>query len=141
MYIYTTTVRLQDTDATGVLYFSQQLKLSLEAFEQLLKEGGFSLRALLTSPYLLPIVHVESDYKKPLRVDDEIEIRLHVEKIGTSSFTIQYQIWDIKEMHEAGSAKIVHVVMLKETGKSTPIPEALLTLLHSFQQALSASVD
>ena len=33
MFIYRTHLRLRDTDATGVMYFSEQFKFALEAFE------------------------------------------------------------------------------------------------------------
>ncbi len=139
MFIYKTTVRLQDTDATGVIYFSQMQKLCLEAFEEKLKQGGFSLRSLIDSPYLLPIVHAEADYLSALRVDEEILIYVSVSKRGTSSFTLQYELYKEKTMECAGKASIVHVAVFKEGFKSTPIPECLLKILEELSMQACAA--
>ena len=125
MYRYQARVHLRNTDATGVIYFSDQLNLAMEAFENFLRKGAFSLKEILASSYLMPIVHAESDYLSPLTVDDEIEIVLYLDKIGNSSFTISYDFFHRKSSSLAGTAKITHVVTLKETKKSTPIPEDL----------------
>jgi YbgC/YbaW family acyl-CoA thioester hydrolase len=128
MFIYRTTVRLKDTDATGVLYFSEQFKFCLEAFEEFLKEAGYPLQKLIhTSPYLIPIVHAEGDYFAPLLVDDEIEVHLSVSRIGTSSFTLSYLLH--KQNAPVGKVSIVHTSMSRSTKKSIPLPQELLDLL------------
>lgn len=138
MYRYQTTIYLKDTDATGVIYFSEQLKLALQAFESFLRPSHFSLKGLINSSYLLPIVHVESDYLAPLTVDDEVDVILYLHKIGTSSFTLSCDFFNKTNAILAGTAKITHVVTLKETKKSTPIPDELrvilLTLLPSLKE-------
>src|ERR1700735_4955363 len=90
MFIYHTQVRLKDTDATGVLFFTEQFRMASEAFEEFLKDRGFSLKQLLESSYLMPIVHAEGDYFAPLIVGDELEISLRVLKLGTSSVTLEF---------------------------------------------------
>ena len=129
MYRYQTRVHLHDTDATGVIYFSQQLNLAMQAFENFLRQGPFSLKDILASPYLLPIVHAEADYLSPLTVDNELDIVLYLHKMGTSSFTISYDFFYRTSSILAGTAKITHVLPLKESKKSTPIPEELRGIL------------
>jgi len=129
MFRYQTTIYLKDTDATGVIYFSEQLKLALQAFETFLRPSHFSLKELLDSSYLLPIVHAEADYLAPLTVDDEVDVILYLDKIGTSSFTLSYDFFNKTSAILAGTAKITHVTILKETKKSTPIPSELRVIL------------
>ena len=125
MFVYSTVIHLRDTDATGVLYFSEQLRMALEAFEAFLTERGFSLRKVIESAYLMPIVHASSDYFAPLKVGDRVEITLKVAKVGTSSVTLQYSFYDPDRQLMVGKAEIVHVLVLKETGAATPIPDFL----------------
>lgn len=128
MHVYKTRIHLRDTDATGVLYFAEQFRLCLEAFENFLGEAGLPLQALIDeSSFLLPIVHAESDYSLPLYAGDEISISLSVGKMGTTSFTLTYQLF--KQGEPAGRASIVHVTVSQETQKPTPIPAKLLELL------------
>jgi len=131
MFVYPTQVRLKDTDATGVLYFTEQFRMALEAFEEFLKDRGFSLKQLLQSSYLMPIVHAEGDYLAPLTVGDEVEIILRVIQLGTSSVTLEFSFHDPHRKVVVGKVQIVHVVIEKETRAPVPIPGFLRTILES----------
>jgi 1,4-dihydroxy-2-naphthoyl-CoA hydrolase len=130
MFIYRTQVRLKDTDATGVLYFAEQFRMALEAFEEFLKERGFSLKQLLESAYLMPIVHAEADYFAPLTIGDNLEISFHVAKIGTSSVTLEYTFHDPDRKSDVGKVQIVHVVVDREKRTPVPIPDVLQAILE-----------
>jgi 1,4-dihydroxy-2-naphthoyl-CoA hydrolase len=123
MFAYSRTIRLKDTDATGLLYFAQQLHLAMEAFEEFLSSRGSPLSSLMTSAYLLPVVHAESDYKAPLRVGDLIEVSIRGIVLGDSSVTVDYGFARAGE--EVGTARLVHVLVDKATGRSTAIPPQL----------------
>ena len=136
MFSYRTEIHLRDTDATGVLYFAEQFRLALEAFEHFLKERGLSLNTLIkTHPFLMPIVHAEGDYFAPLEVGDKIEIFPTLAKIGTSSFSIHFRF--VKQDQEVGKVSIVHVVVDKKTRKSVPMPDSLREILHKLPELQS----
>lgn len=139
MFIYKRKVRLNDTDATGVLYFAEQFKMASEAFEELLKEKGVSLRDLLATSYLMPVVHAEGDYLKPVFVGDELEITLRVVYIGTSSVTLQCIFRNLENKIEVGKTEIVHVVVDREKRTSVPIPPFLRDILEKTLKTVSAS--
>ncbi len=130
MFTYQFQVRLQDTDATGVLYFTRQFQMAMEAFEEFLKHRGYSLRQLLESNYLMPVVHAEGDYLAPVMVGDVLEVRLRVGRMGQSSLTLDYQIHDESRGSDVGKVQIVHVVVDKQTRESVPIPDFLRGLLQ-----------
>lgn len=130
MFTYQFQVRLQDTDATGVLYFTRQFQMAIEAFEEFLKHRGYSLRQLLESNYLMPVVHAEGDYLAPVMVGDVLEVRLRVGRMGQSSLTLDYQIHDESRGSDVGKVQIVHVVVDKQTRESVPIPDFLRGLLQ-----------
>lgn len=126
-------IHLRDTDATGVLYFTEQLRMALEVLEDY-----FSLKSMLEKEnFLMPIVHADSDYYAPLKVGDEVEISLACAKVGTSSFTLNYRFYCRLRKQEVGKVSIVHVIVSKATGKSMSIPQHLLDIL----QALPAPSD
>jgi YbgC/YbaW family acyl-CoA thioester hydrolase len=131
MYIYRTQVRLKDTDATGVIYFAEQFRMALEAFEEFLKDRGFSLKQLLESSYLMPVVHAEGDYFAPLRVGDELEISLKVAKLGVSSVTLEFSFRDPDRKLDVGKVQLVHVIIEKESRSPVPIPDFLRSILES----------
>lgn len=134
-------IHLQDTDATGVLYFAQQLRLALEVFEDFLHAKGQPLSALISDkPYLMPIVHAEADYSSALMVGDALVIELTCEKMGTSSFTLGYRYLDETSQEEKGRATLVHVTTSKETRRAIPIPKELKEILTELSlRALAAT--
>ncbi len=132
MYLRKKKIRLYETDATGVLYFAQQLKLAQETFEIFLESASFPLGVLLEKgEVLLPIVHAEADFFQPLRVGDEVELRLSLEKMGRTSFTLGCSFY--KEEVLVGTTSIVHVVIEKAAWSSIQIPAALHQCLQTLQ--------
>ena len=128
MFIYHRTIRVQDTDATGVLYFANQLQIALEAFEEFLLTQGFSFGEMVRkNQFLLPIVHTEGDFFAPLTLGDQIEVHLSFSKIGTTSITHSSELF--KQGHKVGTASIVHVVYCINKGEAIPIPRELKTLI------------
>lgn len=129
MFTYKTQIRLHDTDAAGLLFFANQLVLVHDAYEKLLSKIGFSFEAMLKKRgYFLPIVHIESDYKAPLFVGDDIAIKVKVSHIGTSSFTFVYEIHSKNKL--VGTAKTVHVTINKATKKKIPLPKDFRSALE-----------
>lgn len=130
MYIYKRTILLKETDATGVLFFSEQLNLALEALENYFSSCSFSLIEMIDSgDFLLPIVHAEADFFSPLRVGDEVSIALGCEKVGTSSFTLTTEFRSGRE-GAVGTTKIVHVAISKQSQKAIALPPLLLEMLN-----------
>ncbi len=125
MYIYQTKIKLHQTDAAGLLFFSHQFEIIHDAYESLLEEIDFGFAELIRNQdFFLPIVHAESDYKKPLFVGDVIEIQVMVESIATTSFIFSYQLFNTKK-EIVGTARTVHVTVDKKTQKKIPLPELL----------------
>ena len=120
-------IRLRDTDATGVLYFTEQLRMALEALEDC-----FSLKEMIErESFLMPIVHAEADYYAPLKVGDEVEISISCGKIGETSFSLNYRFFDPERQSVVGNVTIVHVTVSKTTKKPTPIPPPVKTFLQA----------
>lgn len=128
MFKYKRTIRLSETDATGVIYFSELLKLGLETFEAFLASQGFTLQQMIEeSDFLMPIVHAEADFLGPIKVGDVTEIQLNFANMGTSSFTLSSSLF--VDGKERGRTSIVHVAVSKFSRKSIPIPEQIKDLI------------
>lgn len=124
MYSYKRMIRVQDTDATGALYFANQFQIGLEAFEDFLCAQGFSIGEMIKKKhYLLPIVHAEADFFAPIHVSDTLELKLTFPKIGTTSFTHASEVFRKRE--RVGAVEVVHVVYCPEREEGIPIPEEL----------------
>jgi 1,4-dihydroxy-2-naphthoyl-CoA hydrolase len=92
-FTYYYTVRFQDTDAAGVVYFANILRICHEAYEVSLVASGINLKSFFTNPSLaFPIVHANVDFFRPLYCGDNLMISLSPQKISLDKFEITYEI-------------------------------------------------
>ena len=76
------TVEFSETDMAGIVHFSNYAKYLEAAEHRFFRSIGYSIVAAPTDPRVgWPRVHVEFDFKKPLRFEDEIEIHLLVARL------------------------------------------------------------
>ncbi len=116
-------VRLSETDATGVLYFTNTFKYATEVFEEFLGNR------IQEGDYLLPVVSAKATFLKPLFVADQIELCLSLNKTGATSIELHTKIYKNGEL--IGNVEMIHVVTSKSTLKKIQIPMALQEYLLS----------
>ena len=94
-FVHPVTVRLHHTDAAGVIFCSRLLELAHEAYEALLDEAGLGVgRILADGEVLLPVVAVEAEFTKPIRVGDRLQVELTLSRSGDHSYQVAYRFRD-----------------------------------------------
>lgn len=132
MYIAQNQVRMHDTDMAGILYFAKQFRFVHDALEDFMATLGIDIFEVFTNkPFVFVIVHAESDYMAPLRVGDKLTIHAEVERIGTTSFTMRYEIYRKSDGKMVGKARTVHVCLKNKERTKIPIPKTLKKLLEA----------
>ena len=130
IYQHQIIIPFQDIDAAGILFFAHLFRYSHEAYEQFMSAHHHSLADIIKDgTFLLPIVHAEADYKRPIHHSENITIELGIKNLGTSSFTIQYHLKD----NEGGLRAVVetvHVTLDAAQHKPMPIPVSLRKILE-----------
>jgi 1,4-dihydroxy-2-naphthoyl-CoA hydrolase len=130
MFLAKNKVRMHDTDMAGILYFPRQFRFAHDALEDFVESEGYSFDKIFNEEkFVFVIVHCEADYHSPLRVGDSINVHVNVERIGTSSFTMAYEIYKADQTH-VGSAKTVHVTLDRVTRTKISIPPVLQNSLE-----------
>jgi YbgC/YbaW family acyl-CoA thioester hydrolase len=125
-------VRLQHTDAAGVVFFVRFFELAHVAYEELLDAIGQPIpQDMPGATYIIPIVHAEADYRASLRVGDRVAIEAVVSRLRGRSFTVDYTITKV-DGAPAGTVRTVHVVVDPKTGKAMTMPEALRAGLAAY---------
>jgi 4-hydroxybenzoyl-CoA thioesterase len=124
-------VRFDEVDAAGLVYFPRVVALAHEALEHLLAAalpGGYP--AFVVGQRIgLPCVHVESDFKGPLRFGDELEVALIVAGFGTSSVAFDVEVQRGDGHPCAKMRYIVACADLSESPKKRAIPADLKAAL------------
>ncbi len=116
------TIKLHDTDAAGILFFSNQFKIVHDIYEKFLAKIGYPLRDRFERrDFYLPIVRAEADFLQTLKVGDTLEVELQVAAIGESSFTLKYSLTDLDGI-VVGTARTVHVTVDPETMQKIDLP-------------------
>lgn len=97
-FIYQRTVRFQDTDAAGVVYFANALTICHEAYEESLATSGINIKLFFSNPNVaIPIVHASVDFFRPIFCGDKVSIHLSPCQLGNDNFEINYIIMSAGE--------------------------------------------
>ncbi len=106
-----------DTDAGGRIHFSNAFRWA-EAAEVGLVRSLLSIEEWAD----FPRKHVQAEFLEVLRFDDEIEVRIRVDRIGTTSITYGWTISKDGEPYVLGGHTVVHV---DGDGRPSPVPDRI----------------
>ncbi len=77
----------------------------------------------------LPRVHLDFDFRRPARMDDELVVRTRIGKIGTSSITLKIDVHDAATDEIDASCTLIVATVERKKMKSRPIPAELRAAL------------
>lgn len=124
-----TSVRFQDVDAAGIIFYPRALELCHDAYVAFLEHAGTPLHEVLKGPWLAPVRHAEADYLKPLRFGDRVEIALvaaHFEPMPTpTEVVLGFRIARVPDGEVAILEQTIHTFVERTTFQRTSVPEAL----------------
>jgi len=115
-------IRFSDTDANGHVFFGNYFTLFDTAFLKYLKIIGYSFNRFLQNNLNFYYVEAKSQYKSSVKFDDELYIKVHVDHLGKTSFTIKFEAMNKTSNSLAALGHIVAVVVDQKTEKPSAIP-------------------
>ncbi|MGL5631941.1 MAG: tol-pal system-associated acyl-CoA thioesterase [Azovibrio sp.] len=122
----------EDTDAAGVVYYANYLRFFERCRTEWIRTLGYDQSQLAREHGIAFVVkHVSTDYHKPARLDDALDIGLKVEKLGRAQIVFHQYARRGDEILVTGTVQIVCVEPTKM--KATPIPGWLCKQLESLQ--------
>jgi 1,4-dihydroxy-2-naphthoyl-CoA hydrolase len=90
---YSRTVVFRDTDAAGVVYFTNVLSMCHEAYEASLASVGIDLKLFFGKAKMaFPIAHASVDFCRPMFCGDRLTIQMTPKQSKPDEFEITYQI-------------------------------------------------
>jgi len=99
-------VAFADTDASGRVHFTAILRYVEETEHEFFAQRG---EAVIGDDFGWPRVHVDCDYRAPLRFGDEIEVHLVVQVVGRTSVKYTFAVHKGAQLCAEGSMVIVRV--------------------------------
>ena len=124
---YVTKIYYEDTDAGGVVYYANYLKFLERARSEAIYSLGLSNKEILEKEGVIIIVKTcNIEYKKPAKLEDEIEIISNIKEVKNSSFKMRQVI---KKKFDIISEADVVLVTVNKKGKPVRIPSKLKKLI------------
>ena len=126
---YKVKVFYEDTDAGGVVYYANYLKFFERARTEAIKEIGLSNKKLLKENGILIIVKsCKIEYKKPAKLEDQLEIKSSIISTSKTSFKMKQKAYKDQELITDCE---IHLVIVDRTGKPSKIPNILKNKLEN----------
>lgn len=126
-------VRWSDIDRAGIIYYGQFLRFFEIAETELFRGVGLPYSEVFDRfDIWLPRVQIHFDFRKPLVLDDPIEVSAYVGRFGTKSLTLRFEV---TRKGEAGLVAEGHVVLAcvnRSTFMSVPIPIEIVQALTPY---------
>jgi 4-hydroxybenzoyl-CoA thioesterase len=122
-------VRFGDVDHAGIVYYPRYFIYFHEAFEDFFNESGHPYHHVLDDLKVgFPTVHIETDYKVPLRYGDSLDLEVSVTRVGDRSATFRYVGFRHRDGKEACVAHITCTCVNMTSFESMVWPEFLRDL-------------
>lgn len=93
-----------ETDAMQVLYYAEYLHLFERSRSQFIRERGMSYNTVEDRELYLPVREAQARYRRPIRYDDLVYVRVGISDWGRASVTFTYEIYDEQKttLHATG---------------------------------------
>ena len=129
-FTYNRTVRFENTDAAGVVFFANVLSICHEAYEESLEVSGINLQAFFGhSSLAFPIVHSSIDFMRPIFCGDKLFVVIIPQQLGIDKFEINYEI--ITADMIASKAVTRHVCIETGTRQKHRLPNQIIQWLDA----------
>lgn len=131
MFVFERPVRFADVDAARILFFARHLEYCHDALEALFAPlpGGYA--AMINERDVgVPSVHIEIDYRAPLRYGDVARIETVVERLGAKSVTFHHTLRRGSDGEVCATVRQVVVTSKLATLTSIPVPDDVRALLE-----------
>jgi 4-hydroxybenzoyl-CoA thioesterase len=126
-------VRFGDVDHAGIVYYPRFYIYFHEAFEDFFNQDNDAYVQMFDVDRIgFPTVHVETDFKAPLRYGDRLDLDLTIRRVGDRSTVVRFVGYRHRDGELCVTCEITAVCVDLNTFKSRPIPPAIRARLAAF---------
>ena len=126
-------VRWSDTDRAGIIYYGQFLRFFEIAETELFRYVGLPYSEVFERfDIWLPRVQIHFDFRKPLVLDDLIEVSAYVGRFGNKSLTLRFEVKKKAERDLVAEGNVVLACVSRSTFQSMPIPAPIIDALRPY---------
>jgi acyl-CoA thioester hydrolase len=121
-FTYKTKIYYEDTDAGGIVYYSNYLKYFERARTEWIYSLGFNHNKLSALDTLIVVRSCYIDYEKPVKFEEKIEVVSELSKLSPVRINL---IQFVKVGNETRVKAKVELAVIDQAGKPKKMPEDL----------------
>lgn len=132
-FSYRKRVRYSEIDAQAVLFNARYLDYADIASTEYFRAIGLPQAGNGSGEVEFHTARAAIDYRRPILLDEEVDLWFRATRIGTSSLGLALEIHgaDADDLRAEGELVYVHVVEAR--GRPTPIPDCVVALIEAYE--------
>jgi 4-hydroxybenzoyl-CoA thioesterase len=124
-------IQFHHCDPAGIVFYPQFFYILSEVKEEFLIHIGQPMYKMINEQRIgWPMVKLETEFKRPSRYGDQVDIDIQLFKLGGTSIGLQYTLRGPEG--ERLVAKTIIVLTHLDTGKPVPMNEGLRAALEPY---------
>ncbi len=135
-HITHTRVRYGETDQMGYVYYGRYAEYLEVGRVESLRSLGVTYKEMEARGVMLPVLHLDIKYIKPINYDSLVEIRTTIRELPSSRIHFEHELYVENELKSMAKVTLVFVDMIKN--KPTKAPDDLLEVLRPYFSTESA---
>jgi len=129
---YTCTIYYHHTDAGGVVYYGNYLKILEEARTAFLAGRGISVEAWIGKGRYFVVSRQEMDYRAPVRYGDTLSVATTVNKVSVVRIDLFHEMFNQNRVCVATARTVL--AFIDTNFKPSPIPAAMRQALTGIKE-------
>ncbi|MCY4473515.1 MAG: tol-pal system-associated acyl-CoA thioesterase [Kistimonas sp.] len=136
VFMWSTRVYYEDTDAGGVVYYANYLRFMERARTEYLRSMGFYPGALMEEGIMLVVRRADVAYRSPARLDDLVEVSVGLSRLGQAGLDVEQTVY--REGEPLCKAAVALACVRVSSMRPAALPADLRQSLVNQQQAVRA---
>jgi 1,4-dihydroxy-2-naphthoyl-CoA hydrolase len=124
-------INFYDCDPAGIIFYARIYELCHSVYEEMIQSFDLKEDYWSNEDYVVPIIHSEATYQKPIKYSTVAEIELSVKTVSNSAFKLEYKCRN-KARELCIEVETTHVFVDRRTWKKKEIKNEIRKglLLH-----------
>lgn len=124
-------IHFDECDPAGIVFFANYFKLAHRSIEEFIMQNGISWQSWFQSPdFGVPLIHAESDYKRPMLQGNSYQAVVKLTKLGESSVQFETTFQTLQQ-ETCAVIKTVHVFVDTKNLNKISIPQVIRQKLEA----------
>ncbi len=126
-------VRWSDCDPLGIIYYGSYFRFFEAAEHEMFRQAGLSYELMRVQHLVqLPRKAFHMEFHSPAEMDELLEIRVGVSRMGVSALTMRFEAFRAHDLKHRASGTLTVVCVEKARITKRPLPDFVKDALRPF---------